>query len=320
MASQNPPAVPPRPSRSPNTQSPGPTSTPAMPKIPPRPPRKPERSVSPTRDSYAPSPLNEPPNSSGVNRSASSDIPNRPTSVTIPSLGEEGKEYEDLGIGESPDSHNQNPAETRNVADDLKLHAPRPSLPSSSAKAKVQAVTRTDSRQAALAGLDSASSPVPDEPGRPERSLQSRTHSRADSSTASSNRRPSSQTGDEHGTAEIGRRVPMYPDAGDVQAPSPGPSLEQRAGRQHNRTRSGREGSLPPGSYGLHGHGIPTDNFEKAWYEKHPDEYVKEEQGQYGPGVGNPRPDWALSSDDLNKIVRNSAVNGAGLGESLDVV
>lgn len=112
----------------------------------------------------------------------------------------------------------------------------------------------------------------------------------------------------------------MYPDAGDVQAPSPGPSLEQRAGRQHNRTRSGREGSLPPGSYGLHGHGIPTDNFEKAWYEKHPDEYVKEEQGQYGPGVGNPRPDWALSSDDLNKIVRNSAVNGAGLGESLDVV
>jgi hypothetical protein len=59
----------------------------------------------------------------------------------------------------------------------------------------------------------------------------------------------------------------------------------------------------------------PNDRFEKAWYEKHPEEYAKEEKGQYGPGVGTPRPDWALSSDDLNKIVRGSAVTGSGLGE-----
>lgn len=270
------------------------------------------------RDSYAPSPLNEPPNSSSLSRPASSsDLLHRPPSVNIPSLGQEGIEYEDLGIGDSPDSHHPSPAETRSVANDLKLHAPRPSLPSSSAKAKVQAVTRTDSRQAAAAGLDSSRSPVHDESERTSRLLRSRTHSRADSSSASSSRRPLSQAGDEHGIPEIGQRVPMDPNAGDVQAPSQSPyPSEHRTGRQHNRSHSGREGSSPPGSYGLHGHGVPpSDKFEKAWYEKHPDEYAKEEQGQYGPGVGAPRPDWALSSDDLNKIVRSSAVNGAGLGE-----
>jgi hypothetical protein len=110
----------------------------------------------------------------------------------------------------------------------------------------------------------------------------------------------------------------MYPNAGDVQAPSPSPYLDQgsqRSGRNHHRTRSARDSSLPPGSYGLHGHGVPqSDKFEKAWYEKHPDEFVKEE-GQYGPGVGTPRPDWAMSSDDLNKIVRGSSQNGSGIGE-----
>jgi hypothetical protein len=34
-------------------------------------------------------------------------------------------------------------------------------------------------------------------------------------------------------------------------------------------TRSARDSSLPPGSYGLHGHGVQhPDKFEKAWYEK----------------------------------------------------
>jgi hypothetical protein len=119
-------------------------------------------------------------------------------------------------------------------------------------------------------------------------------------------------------TDEHGFRVPMYPNAGDVQAPSPSPYLDQgsqRSGRHHNRTRSARDSSLPPGSYGLHGHGVQhPDKFEKAWYEKHPDEFVKEE-GQYGPGVGTPRPDWAMSSDDLNKIVQGPAGTGSGLGE-----
>lgn len=177
----------------------------------------------------------------------------------------------------------------------------------------MQAVTRTDSRQAAAAGLGREASPAHEEQERSSRSLQSQTSgSRADSSTASSDRRHSVQLADEHGF-----RVPMYPNAGDVQAPSPSPYLDpgsQRQGRHHNRSRSGRDSSLPPGSYGLHGHGVQhTDKFEKAWYDKHPDEYVKEE-GQYGPGVGTPRPDWALSSDDLNKIVRGSA--GSGMGKS----
>ncbi|KAH8423822.1 uncharacterized protein LDX57_001578 [Aspergillus melleus] len=321
MATQTGPVVPPRPSRSPHQQGLAPNSG-EIPKIPPRPTRRFERSISPLRDSYAPSPLNEPPNGASLSRTVSNDLPQRPPSVTIPSLGEEGIEYEDLDVGSASEGHHTTPAETRNVGSDLKLHAPRPSLPNASAKAKVQAVTRTDSRQAAAAGIGGrVASPLPDEQqDRSARSLHSRNGSRAESSTASAERRQSFNV-DEHGIPEIGQRVPMYRDAGDVQAPSPSPYQAEfagsRSGRTHNRTRSGREASLPPGSYGLHGHGVqPNDKFEKAWYEKHPEEYVKEEQGQYGPGVGTPRPDWALSSDDLNKIVRGSAVTGSGLGTS----
>ncbi|KAI9372687.1 altered inheritance of mitochondria protein 21 [Aspergillus egyptiacus] len=316
MTTQTGPVIPPRPTRSPLEKG-----TADMPKIPPRPTRRPERSVSPFNPDYAPSPLNEPPNSAGLTRTLSHDAPPRPPSVTIPSLGEEGIEYEDLNVNSgTPDSQRQTPAETRNVASDLKLHAPRPSLPTSSAKAKVQAVTRTDSGQAAAAGFGTIGIPVPDEQSeRPSRSIYSTQGSRAASSSASFDR-PRSIHDEEHGIPEIGQRVPMLANAGDVQAPSPSPYLEQpgsRSGRSHNRTRSGREASLPPGSYGLHGHGVATnDKFEKAWYEKHPDEYAKEEQGHYGSGVGSPRPDWALSSDDLNKIVRGSAVTGTGLGTS----
>ncbi|KAJ5793046.1 uncharacterized protein N7503_009024 [Penicillium pulvis] len=316
MSSQTAPVIPPRPSRSPQ-----PRSSLEMPGIPPRPAhRRIDRSMSPMRSSYAPSPFNEWSGPS-LSRTTSNDIPQlpqRPPSVTIPSLGEEGIEYADLDVGNVPEGHNQDPTETRNVSSDLKIHAPRPSLPTLSAKAKVQAVTRTDSRQAAAAGLgrDSESSPALEEPERASRSLHSRASgSRAESSTASSDRRLSMQPGDEHGF-----RVPMYPNAGDVQAPSPSPYLDQgsqRSGRNHHRSRSARDSSLPPGSYGLHGHGVPNgDKFEKAWYDKHPDEYVKEE-GQYGPGVGTPRPDWALSSDDLNKIVRGPA--GSTPGTSPDV-
>lgn len=311
MSTQNAPVIPPRPARSPQ-----PPSSIDMPRIPPRPSnRRADRSISPMRDSYAPSPLNEW-NGPAMSRTTSNDIPQRPPSVTIPSLGEEGIEYADLDVGNGPSSQNQDPTETRNVSSDLKIHAPRPSLPTSSAKAKVQAVTRTDSRQAAAAGLGRESSPAREESERPSRSLHSRASgSRAESSTASSERRHSAQIADEHGF-----RVPMYPNAGDVQAPSPSPYLDQgshRTGRNHNRSRSGRDSSLPPGSYGLHGHGVQhADKFEKAWYEKHPDELVKEE-GQYGPGVGTPRPDWAMSRDDLNKIVRSSEPTPPGNGRHL---
>lgn len=62
---------------------------------------------------------------------------------------------------------------------------------------------------------------------------------------------------------------------------------------------------------GRYGHGVvPHDRFEKAYYEKHP-ELFKKELGQYGEG----RPEWAMSSEDLNKIVRDTASRGAGLGK-----
>jgi hypothetical protein len=62
---------------------------------------------------------------------------------------------------------------------------------------------------------------------------------------------------------------------------------------------------------GRYGHGvIPHDRFEKAYYEKHP-ELFKKELGQYGEG----KPEWAMSSEDLNKIVRDTASRGAGLGK-----
>ncbi|KAJ5721752.1 uncharacterized protein N7483_009686 [Penicillium malachiteum] len=316
MSTQAAPVVPPRPARSPQ-----PRSSLETPGIPPRPvSHRIDRSVSPMRNNYAPSPFNEWSGPS-MTRTISNEIPQRPPSVTIPSLGEEGIEYADLNVANVPESHEHAAPKTRNVSSDLKIHAPRPSLPTSSAKAKVQVVTRTDSRQAAAAGLgrNSESSPALDESERISRTSHSRASgSRAESSTASSDRRLSAQLGEEHGF-----RVPMYPNAGDVQAPSPSPYLDQgsqRPGRNHHRTRSARDSSLPPGSYGLHGHGVQhADKFEKAWYEKHPDEYVKEE-GQYGPGVGTPRPDWALSSDDLNKIVRSPGLSGPTKGASPAVI
>jgi hypothetical protein len=320
MSAPTAPVIPPRPSRSPRAH--GLEAPSDIPKLPARPVnRRVDRSVSPMRASYAPSPLNGPPSGSGLYRTTSHDLPPRPPSVTIPSLGEEGIEYQDLPV--DPSEHQQSvPAEMRNVSSDLKLHAPRPSLPSSSAKARVQAVTRTDSQQAAAAGFGNAPSPAHDDSERPGRSLDSKPNgSRAESSTASSTRRQSLQFEDEHGIPEIGQRVPMYPNAGDVQAPSPAPvpsstasAAGHRASRHHTRTRSGRELFLPPGSYGLHGHGAPADKFERAWYDKHPDELAREEQGQYGPAIV-PRPDWALSSEDLNRIVRGSATKGSGLGE-----
>ncbi|PGH27469.1 hypothetical protein AJ80_00950 [Polytolypa hystricis UAMH7299] len=333
------PSIPPRPSRSPNTNSP-PKSE--MPKIPPRPPgRRPDRSVSPSRDSYAPSPLNDlPGRRSSIERRRSNDasganVPSRPPSVTLPSLGQEGMEYAEVEYLNKKDedaSQDQQPAQTRNVNHDLHLHAPRPSLPTASAKAQVQTVTRTDSQQAAAAGFGKAVSLSNEDTQRYGRSAHKRTASPNESSTASTDHRASLLWNDENGIPEIGQRVPMDPNAGDVQAPSPAPfratspgpntsTTPQRTGRHHHRTKSGREASLPPGSYGLHGHGTPSnDRFEKAWYDKHPDELAREEQGQYGPSLRSPRPDWALSSEDLNKIVRRSANKGHGLGTSTELM
>ena len=322
-----------------------------VPKIPPRPGRRAvDQSRSPNRDSFPRSPLNDLPLSTDLGNKSGSlysnnngsgsnlDLPRRPPSVSLPSVGQEGNEYADINYSKVEDSafdqesSEKEPEQTRNVGSDLPLHAPRPSFSSSTAKARVSAVTRTDSNQAAAAGIGKASTPILSDDKNPySRSLKSRT-SFSQTGSSAPTERPSSQAGDsDHGIPEIGQRVPMYPDAGDVQAPSPSPYSQtfpsgigfhndgrQKPGRHHDRTRSGKEVFHgPPGSYGLHGHGVQhTDRFEKAWYDKHPDALLREENGLYGPGIGGSRGEWALSSDDLNKIVRETASRGAGFGKS----
>lgn len=322
------PQVPPRPTRSEKTSS-GATLGSDIPKIPPRPSgRKIDRSPSPGRESFARSPLNESPYmhkqgnpsrtslySSGSANASQTDLPVRPSSVVLPSLGQEGSEYAEVfNADEEPGT---SPTQTRNIANDLKLHAPKPSLPTQTAKRRVSGVTRTDSSQAAALGLGKGS-------GFDEKDPRSYLKSEESFGNPNGIDRPASGM-DEHGIPEIGQRVPMYPNAGDVQAPSPAlNTTPYSAGigfhndgskpRHHGRKHSARGIEQPPGSYGLHGHGVlPHDRFEKAYYEKHP-ELLQKETGHYS-GALSEKAQWAMSSDDLNKIVRDTASRGAGIGK-----
>lgn len=324
------PTIPPRPSRVQDAAAARGVNT--LPEIPPRPVNKRlDRSVSP--GNYPRSPLNEPYNplvkTKSLNAAATdAGLPRRPSVQNLPSIGQEGMEYGEIQYEpEKPASAlgADAAAQTRNVAEDLHLHAPKPSLPKSSAVAQVQAVTRTDASSAAVHGLGKPPTPGQDEHA-PHDTLD-RVRSRASfsrpNSSASGNRRGSVVYADEHGPAELGLRVPINPLLGDVQAPSPAPASPNHTGangdpkrRHHVRTKSGRD-VLPPGSYGLHGHGVaPSDPFEKDWYAKHPEELVHEEAHGHGvyEGIGSGRGAFALSSDDLNKIVRNTASRGSGFG------
>ncbi|KAL8716275.1 MAG: hypothetical protein Q9220_000180 [cf. Caloplaca sp. 1 TL-2023] len=335
------PQVPPRPTRH---QQPSTGTNTDTPKIPPRPThRSIERSRSPTAEHYPGSPLNEPPisvfsgnlyaNDNQTASLSSPELPRRPPSVSLPSVGQEGSEYADLEY-EKPEQTildqvkgKSQPEQTRNVGSDLPLHAPRPSFSSSTAKERVQAVTRTDSSSAMAAGIGKAATPSDDRdpqkrPLHPKVSFSSRPDS-----VASTERPGSAQEGSEHGIPDvgIGQRVPMYPNAGDVQAPSPSPYSQNfpsgigfhNDGSAKSRNQGRRSSALfhgPPGSYGMHGHGtIPADQFERAWYDKHPEALEREEHGQYGPAIGE-RPESALSSEDLNKLVRETASRGSGFG------
>jgi hypothetical protein len=267
----------------------------------------------------------------------STSLPAQPN-LTLPSIGQEGVEYATFyqQLADEPASNVAQPIqaqETRNVGKDLELHAPKPALPTSSAKARIATVTRTDSSQAAAAGIGKAHAEDSDLHSRLLKANAS--FASSSSSTPALEHGTPSQAGDvEHGIPEIGQRVPMYPHAGDVQAPSPSPYFhggtaagghglasegqQHRAGRHHGRTRSGREYfHVPPGSYGLHGHGMQPfyDRFEKEWYEKHPDALEREEHGEYGPGLGGRRGEWALSREELDRLVRETANKGAGVGE-----
>jgi hypothetical protein len=328
------PQVPPRPTRATKDSSAASSnSAPEMPKVPPRPAgRRIDRSISPSRESFARSPLNETPylanqskqsnlGTNGNGELSQSDLPQRPPSVVLPSIGQEGNEYAQAFSNE--DELGTSSTQTRNVANDLKLHAPKPALPTSTAKQRMSTVTRTDSTQAAAHGIGKAASNDDKEPAsRPLKQKASFASQRSEVSVGTE--RPPSSAESEHGIPEIGQRVPMYPNAGDVQAPSPSPFQQPFAPgigfhndgskpRHHSRKLSAREHEVPLEAYGRHGHQILPhhhDRFEKAYYEKHPELY-KKELGQYGEG----RPEWAMSSDDLNKIVRDTASRGAGIGK-----
>ncbi|OJD39875.1 protein impact protein [Diplodia corticola] len=311
------PSIPQRPSRSQQSQN-VPTITGDVPQIPARPKRSIERSVSRDRDTFARSPLNDPSfvngSSKASKRLSASDLPPRPPSVTLPSIGQEGSEYASL---ETPPADESAPRETRD-AEGLKLYAPTAEMPRSTARSRIAAVTRTDSQQAAAAGFGRAPS------------QETERHTRNSSSTGRRSRPQSlyNNGDEEHGIPEIGLQVPMYPNAGDVQAPTPSNNSSMPATgvgffnsggqRHHARTKSGHEiFHGPPGSYGLHGHGVkPQDDFERQWYAKHPHDAAREAQGEYGPAIRVNRKEWALSSEELNKIVQETATKGVGMGAS----
>jgi len=303
-----PPVVPPRPIRSQDKDE----QASSMPKVPPRPIKhRFDRSVSPDR--FAPSPLNESPFLSRSPKATRSSPTNgngflsesieRPGSVALPSVGEEGLEYDAL-----KEDRPTSPEHTRTVGD-LKLHAPKPSLPAQSAKQRVAAVTRTDSDKAAAFGIGKTSSEDPS-------AHRSSVKKKASASQISGS---DSHFDDEQGIPEIGQRVPMNPFAGDIQAPSPAPAISGiseglKSGRHHGRRTSARGFvDLPPGSYGLHGHGVSsTDKLDKQYYEKHPELFHREKSVP----LHDRQNDFALPSSELNKIVRETASRGSGVGGS----
>lgn len=328
-----PPAVPQRPARS---QMPAPTAAESNssntahlepPKVPPRPAGRVDRSISP--HAFTRSPLNELPMSKpptgGLRSGPGSPTLNRKPSVAfLPGVGEEGLEYasyenvpgQDLSLSET---------HTRNVAGDLPLHAPKAEI-TKTQQSSVAALTRTDSQDAAAMGLGKATTEY-NEGGKSMQS-SSKPASVRNFSPKPPSSRPESvyeSDHDHHGIPHIGPYVPMYPDAGDVQAPSPAPfspqptgigfynDASQTGGSAHNRRRSAH-GHLPPDSYGLHGHGVgPHNQFEQAWYMKHPEERAKEAQGAYGPTL-TPRGEYSMSSEELNAMVRRTSVSAEGFG------
>ncbi|KAI0408330.1 altered inheritance of mitochondria protein 21 [Xylaria palmicola] len=308
------PAVPPRPARAQEKKH-G-----AAPTVPARPAKRFNRSVSPNPDRFAPSPLNESPFNPKPKRNSQSFLGEeleRSTSVDMPGVGEEGQEYaaalKELNSSSPELERTSSPEQTRIVGEDIKLHAPKPTVPAASAKQRVAAVTRTDSDRAAAFGIGRPSSEEPPHAG-------GRTLKKKASTTSQLSHHSELYTDDEHGIPEIGQRVPMLSYAGDVQAPSPAPpraaSVDStKSGRHHTRRASSRTGfnDLPPGSYGLHGHGVEsTDKLEKAYYEKHPEIRQKE---HYQP-LHDRVQDNSMSRENLNKIVRDTASRGVGFGTS----
>lgn len=355
------PIVPPRPTRA---SANGPTAVnESVPQVPPRPGRKVD--PSPVREEYSRSPFNEPysPPPMSKRRSgshlATPEVPARPPSVSLPSVGQEGSEYASYdqlpseAHGVSVNGSDTSPTQTVNVSANMPLHQPKASVPQSTAKSRISTVTRTDSTQAAAAGIGRSK---PDDdvhttPADSTENLSRVTTSNSDlrrvpsaephplrqqiSNNRSTSRLRSSRPGSVHEFGdeykheeripEIGISVPLHPNAGDVQAPSPAPGLPQHtpgvgffndgSARAHTRRRSARQQFGPPDSYGMHGHhgyGDHHDQFERDWCAKHPEQAAKEGYNVYG-NLNTPRPQTALSSDDLNRLVNQT--NDVGMGE-----
>ncbi|KAF1812827.1 hypothetical protein P152DRAFT_415947 [Eremomyces bilateralis CBS 781.70] len=306
------PTIPPRPSR--NGQSSGNSTNNDAPCIPARPKRTTE--VAEER-SYTRSPLNDPTfhnkNGLSLSKQSSQEFPQRPPSVNLPTIGHEGEEYDNMSFGTPPGE------QTKNIAEDLPLHAPKASFASSTAKSRIQNVTRTDSQQAAAAGIGKAVGDIDERPSVPERPSLART-----TSSHSQSSRPASIYKDdaEEGIPEIGVQIPLYKNAGDVQAPTPtlGPSNHSATSlpQLSRKTAAPDPFTGPPGSYGMHGHGFgpKITKIEKQWYQKHPEELARETEGEYGPAISADRKDWHLSSTELNELVYGSAKRAVGSGES----
>lgn len=322
MSSQM-PSIPPRPARAGAT-----TQKLDTPQVPPRPHRRSDQQELPNREAFTRSPLNDVPSGGLYAHSrniSASDLPDRPPSVNLPSIGQEGNEYASFEDLSRTISHPKE--QTRSVPADLPMHQPTAAVPQSTAKTRIQTVTRTDSSQAAAAGVgESKHEDDKDHPLRLKASFN-----RSNQGLSGSSRPVSVHGGEEqeHGIPTFGLQIPLYKNAGDVQAPSPAPmgppssavsgTLGPEVGNQrnHHRRRSSRQEFLPPGSYGLHGHGVvPQDKFEKAWYQKHPEELKKEIGRHYDPG--HPESQWALSSEDLNKLVHQTSNHAVGDGAAAD--
>lgn len=337
------PIVPPRPSR--NTATAPADNTP---QVPIRPLRK--LDPSPSR-----SPFNELPNAWGVIGKKSSqngvqaEAPQRPPNITLPSVGQEGSEYASYDLL-PPEAHGvrtgavQAPEQMRNVSANMPLHAPIASVPQSTAKSRISTVTRTDSTQAAAAGIGTAkpdddvhkASPEPTALLAPSKGddlrrvasaeptplRQMTSFNRSTPTLQHSSSKPASvhEGNHDHGIPEIGRQIPLYPMAGDVQAPSPAATQSQfmpgigyfndGSTRAHNRKRSSRQEFGPPDVYGLHTHGQePSDKFERDWVARNPDKARLEGYNSYDLS----RPATALTSEQLNKLVNQSYDIGMGM-------
>jgi hypothetical protein len=234
-------------------------------------------------------------------QSDSNDPIERSKSVELPAVaGEEGMEYDALAeAANSSRESTTSPTQTRTIDENLRIYAPKAERPASSAKERIMQVTRTDSERAASFGIGKPITEVPTPSNRSMKKKASTTDGMSENEAED----------DEHGIPEIGQQIPLLPNAGDVQAPSPAPGSEA-AKMGHKRKSSSR--GLPPGSYGLYGHGVaPQDKLNKEYYQKHP-ELLKAEHHPY---QHDRLTNFSLSSDQLNRLVRDTETNGHGVGK-----